>query len=364
MQKNRIKVTTTSKFENAEIIEYLEPISAHIVVGMNIFKDFLGGITDVFGGNSSTYENTLTLINENVINLLRQKAYSFGANSVVGLRIDNDEIGAQGKSMMMVTATGTAVITKFPEKSLKIKNDKKFNEITNETLIKLLQRKEYIEKSVGNKLNLDDRFWDFVKKEKLGELANYIINHLENIASKSDFPSIDLLKTLKPQTIEYFRSIDNNIAIETLYSKLNTELTTKVRGEISDIIIMSNLIDYDRILTLLDNEDFLIQKNGLQICSNNKLNYESSDIEKIKKIINCIETKFNKRGKITLKKKMLSSKEVEIWLCECGKENNMIDIYCSKCYNDILGFYEKELKPERIQNNLKNIIAVLIKILK
>jgi hypothetical protein len=26
-----------------QIIEYLKPISAHIAVGMNIFKDFLGG---------------------------------------------------------------------------------------------------------------------------------------------------------------------------------------------------------------------------------------------------------------------------------------------------------------------------------
>ena len=197
MQKNRIKVTTTSKFENAVIIEYLEPITAHIVVGMNIFKDFFGGITDIFGGNSNSYESTLTSINENVINLLRKKAYSFGANSIVGLKIDNDEIGAKGKSMMMVTATGTAVITKFPEKNLEIKKDKKFNEITNEKLVTLLQRKEYIDKSIKNKLFINENFWDFVKREKVGELANYILNHLEITALKTDFPSIDLLKHIK-----------------------------------------------------------------------------------------------------------------------------------------------------------------------
>lgn len=364
MHKNRIKVTTTSKFENAEIIEYLEPISAHIVVGMNVFKDFLGGITDIFGGNSSSYENTLASINENVINLLRNKAYSFGANSIVGLKIDNDEIGAKGKSMMMVTATGTAVITKFSENSLKIKKDKKFNEITNETLVRLLLRKEYIEKGINNKLQFDDRFWDFVKKEKVGELADYIINHLEIVALKTDYPSIELFKTLKTQTIEYFRVIESNIAIKTLYNKLDTELSAKVRDEISEIIIDLNLVDYDRILTLLENENFLIKKNGLQICSNNKLNYDSLDIQKIEKIIYCIETTFNKRGEITSKKKMLSSKEVEIWICECGKENNIIDNYCSKCHNDILGFSEKELKPESIQNHLKNIIDILNKILK
>ena len=61
---------------------------------------------------------------------------------------------------------------------------------------------------------------------------------------------------------------------------------------------------------------------------------------------------------------MLSSKEVEIWICECGKENNMADIYCSKCYNNILGFNMKELKPYIIHKKLENIIEVLNKILK
>lgn len=364
MQKNRIKVTTTSKFENAEIIEYLEPITAHIVVGMNIFKDLFGGITDIFGGNSNSYESTLISINENVINKLRKKAYSFGANSIVGLKIDNDEIGAKGKSMMMVTATGTAVITKFPEKALKTEINKKFNEITREKLVTLLIRKEYIDKSIENKLTFNENFWNFIKKEKVGELANYIVNRIEIIALKTDYPSQDLLKEIKLESIEYFKSIDNNVGIETLYNKLETELTEKVRNEVTDIIIKSNLIDYDRILSLLGNQDFTIQKNGLKICSKNKLNYDYSDIEKIETIINSVNIKFNQRGKITSKKKILSSKEIEVWICECEKENNITEIYCSKCNNDILGFKIEEFKPEIIKNKLENIIEILKKILK
>ena len=102
----------------------------------------------------------------------------------------------------------------------------------------------------------------------------------------------------------------------------------------------------------------------MKICTNNKQNYDYSDIRKIEKIIDSIKVKFNKRGEITTKKKMLSSKEVDIWICECGKENNITDIYCSKCFNDILGFNEKEYKPEIIQNKLENVIEILEKILK
>lgn len=113
---NTIKVTTTSTFEGVEITDYLEPITAHVVVGMNMFKDILASFTDVFGGKSNTYQNTLSNINEEVLNLLREKAKRIGANCILGLKIDNDEISSQGKSMLMVTAVGTAAIANFPNR--------------------------------------------------------------------------------------------------------------------------------------------------------------------------------------------------------------------------------------------------------
>lgn len=115
MRHHNIKVTTTSGFDNAKVTEYLEPITAHVVVGMNLFKDFLSGFSDVFGGKSKSYQDTLSSINQEVIDLLKEKAFALGANCVLGLRIDNDEIGAQGKSMLMVTAIGTAAKASFPE---------------------------------------------------------------------------------------------------------------------------------------------------------------------------------------------------------------------------------------------------------
>ncbi|WP_298289035.1 YbjQ family protein [uncultured Lutibacter sp.] len=364
MQEKKIKVTTTSGFENVEIIEYLEPISAHIVVGMNIFKDFFGGITDIFGGNSSTYENTLASINQSVINQLRKKAYSTGANSVVGLKIDNDEIGAKGKSMMMVTATGTAVIAKFPEKSLELEKDKKLNNISNETFEILYQRKKYIDKSLNNTLRVNGEFWSFVKKHKVGELADFVVEHFEKSALELQDFQLETLNKLKNHTIEYYTSIDYNIAVESLYKKLNSDLNLKVRNHISEIIIKSNLIDYDKILNLIENSDFLTQKNGIQICSNNKINYDSTDIHKIQKIANFIDSNFKERGEKTTKKKMLSSKEIDIWICECGKENNGFDEICSKCKNDIFGFNENDTKPKELSIVLNDKIEILGKILK
>ena len=144
MKAQNVKVTTTSGFEGVKIEKYLEPITAHVVVGVNFFKDFLSGFSDFFGGKSSAYQNTLGSINDEVINELRKKAYSKGANCVLGLKIDNDEVSAQGKSMMMVTALGTAARANFTKLGIDVEREIKSNIISNEYFKFRSKKKQYI----------------------------------------------------------------------------------------------------------------------------------------------------------------------------------------------------------------------------
>ena len=51
-----VLVVTTSSVDGLKVKRYLKPVSAHIVAGTNLFSDFLGGLTDVFGGRSQTYQ--------------------------------------------------------------------------------------------------------------------------------------------------------------------------------------------------------------------------------------------------------------------------------------------------------------------
>lgn len=53
---------------------------------------------------------------------------------------------------------------------------------------------------------------------------------------------------------------------------------------------------------------------------------------------------FVERGNRSMKKQLLSSKEKEVWICDCGKTNDN-DNNCSGCQQDIYGFKPKELKP-------------------
>ncbi len=106
----KIIVTTTNSVEGREIIEYKGIIFGEIVSGIDFIKDFAAGITNIFGGRSGSYENELIDAREEALKELKQRASSIGANAVVGVKIDYETLG-QGGNMIMVTASGTAVVT-------------------------------------------------------------------------------------------------------------------------------------------------------------------------------------------------------------------------------------------------------------
>ncbi len=76
------------------------------MIGANIVKDFLAGIRDIVGGRSGSYERVLKQAKEDAIREMTQQAASFGANAVIGIDLDYETVGG---SMLMVTASGTAV---------------------------------------------------------------------------------------------------------------------------------------------------------------------------------------------------------------------------------------------------------------
>lgn len=102
-------ITTTNSIEGAEITSYMRLVSANIVVGTNFLSDFMASFTDFFGGRSNTYQQELDKVYQNAINEISAKATAIGADAIVGLKMDFNEISGKGKTMFMVSAVGTAV---------------------------------------------------------------------------------------------------------------------------------------------------------------------------------------------------------------------------------------------------------------
>ena len=101
-------VTTTPIIEGKRIIRYYGIVSGETIIGANVFRDFLAGIRDFVGGRSGAYEEVLRQAKDTAIREMEEQAARLGANAVIGVDLDYETVGGSG-SMLMVTATGTAV---------------------------------------------------------------------------------------------------------------------------------------------------------------------------------------------------------------------------------------------------------------
>jgi uncharacterized protein YbjQ (UPF0145 family) len=101
-------VSTTTLIEGRPVKDYLGVVTGEVIVGANIFKDLFAGIRDIVGGRSGSYESTLRDARATALEELQAEAKALGADAVIGVDLDYETLG-QGGTMLMVTASGTAV---------------------------------------------------------------------------------------------------------------------------------------------------------------------------------------------------------------------------------------------------------------
>jgi uncharacterized protein YbjQ (UPF0145 family) len=102
-------ITTTPSIEGKRITKYCDVVAGEAILGANIFKDLFAGIRDLVGGRSATYERELQRARDIALGELQERAAEVGANAVVGVDLDYEVLGA-GNGMLMVSASGTAVV--------------------------------------------------------------------------------------------------------------------------------------------------------------------------------------------------------------------------------------------------------------
>ena len=102
-------ITTTPSFEGKRIVEYKGIVFGEVVSGVNFIKDFMGGLRDIVGGRSGTYENELADTRDKAVEEMLNRAKKMGANAVVGVDVDYEVLGEKN-GMLMVSVSGTAVV--------------------------------------------------------------------------------------------------------------------------------------------------------------------------------------------------------------------------------------------------------------
>ena len=99
-------VSTTTIIEGRPVKEYLGVVAGETILGANIFRDLGAQIRNITGGRAAGYEKELRKARELAIEEMTTMATDLGADAVVGVDIDYETVGG---SMLMVTASGTAV---------------------------------------------------------------------------------------------------------------------------------------------------------------------------------------------------------------------------------------------------------------
>jgi len=102
-------LTTTPTIEGHTIREYKSVVFGEVVAGVNFLRDFAASIRNFVGGRSGSYEDELIRAREQAMNEMAERARQLGANAVVGIDIDYEVLG-EANGMLMVTASGTAVV--------------------------------------------------------------------------------------------------------------------------------------------------------------------------------------------------------------------------------------------------------------
>ena len=100
-------VTTSNELEGYKIIKHLGLVRGVTVRSRSVLGNIAGGFQSLFGGQLSIYVELCENAREEAYQLLIQHAQVMGANAIIAMRYDANEI-MQG--VTEVLAYGTAVV--------------------------------------------------------------------------------------------------------------------------------------------------------------------------------------------------------------------------------------------------------------
>lgn len=346
--KNNILISTTNSIENAEITQYMDIISAHIVVGTNIFSDFGASITDVIGGNSRIYQGKLENIYNQVINEIVHKAFKIGANAIIGLKVDFDEISGKGKSMFMVTAIGTPVKITKNDFIKKVEQSNSIEYVSSEELNKELFKMEIIS-ILESRGILKQHHWDFLFLNPTNEIADLLLIYL-SIYSKQ-YDSVLEANTVN-NTMAYFNIIDSDYAINLIYADLSKRTDSKIK-----IINEAKLFSPLKIIELIDQNQYNIAIRCLEA---DKESYNKEDLDNMKIIVDKLDN-IPQTGKLEASKGVFSSKGKQNFICENNHKNYDDTEFCETCHVNINGLVKEQIV---IINKFKNRVKALESLIK
>ncbi len=103
----QLLITTSNALEGYRVTKQLGLVRGITVRSRSVVGNFAGGILAIFGGKNSIYTDLCEKAREEAYELMVQHAGGMGANAVINMRYDANEVMA---GITEVLAYGTAVV--------------------------------------------------------------------------------------------------------------------------------------------------------------------------------------------------------------------------------------------------------------
>lgn len=350
-------VTTTNTIEGKEITRYFSPITASAIIGTNIFSDLRAGLTDFFGGRSNTYEKRIQKLYDIAIVDIKRKAMNLGANAIVGMQMQSNEISGKNTQMFQVSVYGTPVLLSDTGTG---KVERVIDGMTIDVQIKAMRLLKIDMDKAADALFTNENL-ELIAYSQLPELLPIVLKGIDRFTDKDERISFggDAADAKLTFLYQYFNDLEDDGLIRTLYDKFEDSNNIAYLDFLFNTIKTYGLFDDDKIKMLLRSNRFLVRKYGLEFIAAGKESYTVDDIPVLNDLKKTVLEEFKVRATITTKKKMLSSAEKQVWECECGRINDMEVEYCSTCNNDMYGFVKGEVKPREVFELLEGRVAII-----
>jgi uncharacterized protein YbjQ (UPF0145 family) len=100
-------VTTTNDISGHKIVKYIGVVRGITVRSRSVIGNFGAGVQSLFGGNITVFTDLAEKAREEAYELMVEHATQLGANAVIAMRYDANEIS---DGITEVLAYGTAVV--------------------------------------------------------------------------------------------------------------------------------------------------------------------------------------------------------------------------------------------------------------
>jgi len=105
-RKASLIVTTTYSVEGRSIVQYLDVVTAEVVLGTGFLSELGAEVADLMGTRAGEFEKKLQGLRKAALHELRNQAFRIGADAIVGVDLDYMTLA---NNILTVVANGTAV---------------------------------------------------------------------------------------------------------------------------------------------------------------------------------------------------------------------------------------------------------------